>query len=235
VCRWRVWAWLLIRCSGSPALGLVQGPERRGFLRLASLRDCSLLALAMAQCSNREVTFCVNFVFVSLSLPMCCRFAFVEGITSGMEDGTDSLPHLTNVKPDPDAPAAKPAAGATPASPRALRTHIVSWRLCAILAAPLTSTTHQGVAGCTATLLTCQQADSRSPVPACLPTCLFACVSAWSPDPEREPQPADEGGQLQLQLLDADKSEPQPLGLESSFQEYLRWVGVCVWGGCWWC
>jgi hypothetical protein len=43
---------------------------------------------------------------------MCCRFAFVEGITSGTEDGTDSLPHLTNVKPDPDGPASKPAAGA---------------------------------------------------------------------------------------------------------------------------
>lgn len=42
------------------------------------------------------------------------------------------------------------------------------------------------------------------------------------PAAEREPQPADEGGQLQLQLLDADKSEPQPLGLESGFQEYLR-------------
>jgi hypothetical protein len=45
----------------------------------------------------------------------CCvvrrRFAFVEGITSGTEDGTDSLPHLTNVKPDPEGPASKPAAG----------------------------------------------------------------------------------------------------------------------------
>lgn len=39
---------------------------------------------------------------------------------------------------------------------------------------------------------------------------------------ERPPQPADEGGQLQLQLLDPDKSEQQPLGLESGFQEYLR-------------
>ena len=44
-------------------------------------------------------------------MPVCCRFAFVEGITSGSEDGTDSLPHLTNVKPDPDGPASKPAAG----------------------------------------------------------------------------------------------------------------------------
>lgn len=44
------------------------------------------------------------------------------------------------------------------------------------------------------------------------------------PPAEREPQAADEGGQLQLQLLDPDKSEPQPLGLESSFQEYLRYV-----------
>lgn len=31
-----------------------------------------------------------------------------------------------------------------------------------------------------------------------------------------------EGGQLQLQLLDPDKSEQQPLGLDSSFQEYIR-------------
>lgn len=54
-----------------------------------------------------------------------------------------------------------------------------------------------------------------------LPACLLADLSVPA---EREPQPADEGGQLQLQLLDADKSEPQPLGLESSFQEYLRWV-----------
>jgi hypothetical protein len=36
----------------------------------------------------------------------------VEGITSGaQEDGTDSLPHLTNAKPDPDGPAPKSAAG----------------------------------------------------------------------------------------------------------------------------
>lgn len=42
---------------------------------------------------------------------MCCRFSFVEGITSGTEDGTDSLPHLTNAKPDPDGPASKLAAG----------------------------------------------------------------------------------------------------------------------------
>lgn len=54
-----------------------------------------------------------------------------------------------------------------------------------------------------------------------MPACLPARLSVPA---EREPQPADEGGQLQLQLLDADKSEPQPLGLESSFQEYLRWV-----------
>lgn len=39
---------------------------------------------------------------------------------------------------------------------------------------------------------------------------------------ERVPQPADEGGQLQLQLLDPDKSEQQPLGLEPGFQDYLR-------------
>eukprot|EP00878_Enallax_costatus_P007439 GHUV01007791.1.p1 GENE.GHUV01007791.1~~GHUV01007791.1.p1 ORF type:complete len:1062 (+),score=409.26 GHUV01007791.1:105-3290(+) len=31
-----------------------------------------------------------------------------------------------------------------------------------------------------------------------------------------------EGGQLQLQLLDPDKSEQQPLGLDSSFQEYIK-------------
>lgn len=31
-----------------------------------------------------------------------------------------------------------------------------------------------------------------------------------------------EGGQLQLQLLDPDKSEQQPLGLDSSFQEYMK-------------
>lgn len=55
--------------------------------------------------SCTELTLCV-----CVSVPVS-RFAFVEGITSGMEDGTDSLPHLTNVKPDPDAPAAKPAAG----------------------------------------------------------------------------------------------------------------------------
>ena len=46
---------------------------------------------------------------------------------------------------------------------------------------------------------------------------------------ERPPQPADEGGQLQLQLLDPDKSEQQPLGLEPGFQDYLR-CGVAGWG-----
>lgn len=36
-------------------------------------------------------------------------------------------------------------------------------------------------------------------------------------------QPAAvEGGQLQLQLLDPDKSEQQPLGLDTSFQEYIK-------------
>lgn len=57
---------------------------------------------------------------------------------------------------------------------------------------------------------------------------LCLCMSVFPPvclPAELEPQPADEGGQLQLQLLDPDKSEPQPLGLESGFQEYLRWVG----------
>jgi hypothetical protein len=31
-----------------------------------------------------------------------------------------------------------------------------------------------------------------------------------------------EGGQLQLQLLEPDKSEQQPLGLDSNFQEYIK-------------
>lgn len=57
----------------------------------------------------------------------------------------------------------------------------------------------------------------------CVSVCACVCFS-FGPlfPPERIPQPADEGGQLQLQLLDPDKSDPQPLGLESSFQEYLR-------------
>jgi hypothetical protein len=50
----------------------------------------------------------------------------------------------------------------------------------------------------------------------------MSCAGCLCVTAEREPQAAEEGGQLQLQLLDADKSEPQPLGLESGFQEYLR-------------
>lgn len=38
---------------------------------------------------------------------------------------------------------------------------------------------------------------------------------------EGQQQPV-EGGQLQLQLLEPDKSEQQPLGLDSNFQEYIK-------------
>jgi hypothetical protein len=38
---------------------------------------------------------------------------------------------------------------------------------------------------------------------------------------EAEQQPV-EGGQLQLQLLEPDKSELQPLGLDVNFQEYIK-------------
>lgn len=37
-----------------------------------------------------------------------------------------------------------------------------------------------------------------------------------------EQQPTVEGGQLQMQLLEPDKSELQPLGLDVSFQEYIK-------------
>eukprot|EP00775_Hariotina_reticulata_P006274 gene6274-6513_t len=42
-------------------------------------------------------------------------------------------------------------------------------------------------------------------------------------DPDADGKPAVvEGGQLQLQLLEPDKSEQQPLGLDSNFQEYIK-------------
>jgi hypothetical protein len=40
-------------------------------------------------------------------------------------------------------------------------------------------------------------------------------------DGEEQQQPV-EGGQLQLQLLEPDKSELQPLGLDVNFQEYIK-------------
>lgn len=95
-------------------------------MRLVRLVAFHLLLAPLWAQRKRSCTELRLCVYVCLSLPVS-RFAFVEGITSGMEDGTDSLPHLTNVKPDPDAPAAKPAAGAAHA--RGMKAaQVVSWR-----------------------------------------------------------------------------------------------------------
>lgn len=144
-----------------------------------------------------------------------CRFSFVEGITSGTEDGTDSLPHLTNVKPDPEGPASKPAAGET----QYMGACMNHWTLPTVPAFIDQAYSLQHSPGCCASNSTLVLPAKSVSMGHALADPLLLTVTVAA---EREPQAADEGGQLQLQLLDADKSEPQPLGLESGFQEYLR-------------
>jgi len=150
----------------------------------------------------------------------CCRFGFVEGITSGTEDGTDSLPHLTNVKPDPEGPSKPPAGEATCCHGLKLwdckqATHE---RFLVDQAYSCSFSVHDA---CIALFATCVSSNVGMvlALPLVTTNCplLLLLLSA-----ERVPQPADEGGQLQLQLLDPDKSEQQPLGLEPGFQDYLR-------------
>lgn len=122
--------------------------------RCLASEACVVVAVCPVNCWDDNLS-------PAVLLLLLCRFAFMEGVTSGAEVGNDHAqfaPSLTKLEPTPPPQAAA--------------------------------------------------ADSA------------AAAAADGADAQQQQQV--EGGQLQLQLLEPDKSELQPLGLDVSFQEYIK-------------